>query len=806
MSPVILVVIVGVFFVAIAFHALRKGWVFKGSSFQKRETFLPTPTPPASRAARCVETLMMGIGGFTVLAANIAQLCLCGDTRWDRPWSMYITLYVLISLGAAVGIGIASLIAFWGKTRLGVVVMVLVGIAYVVGSNSNLAANHIRPWELNTSDIDPSSITWTIDLNNTNIKGADLWVNDVYLGKTPYVTTLSEFEAKVPYWPDPPADFKTANWNQLPRTACISGGCVKPNKKEDVHQESQPTSSSLPHVHPKCDQPVLYYAKIRYAGEWGIPLGYCSGGGIKQLQAGLISEFSMQQKRMKSLLNQARLADYHVGPDWFKAAETYQGDVWVAVQKAAGAEPRMVEVLNAWAAWRYGLDQVTDEESAWRAFQKICEEADAEKIYLTTSVAGWAVEMLVPRLPQERLVNRAVELISRMGAVDYTSYQFNGRLQFGCIRQNGYFLFGDTCCTSSLSSWDGTKSQSPPVSGFPIAHAVWRLYEQLRAEDPSKQNIVQQRIVPVVLRSQYEKYNDHIMLVAASLGGDVVDKFLLRQNSLDQPTPFDGRRMFISGREVNPWFYTLLYLDDEAGDRWRHQNVEKIMEFADTSYLKYNFSWFEDNKFIFQSPWLAKEYWPRFAALVRSNPRGSIQHLLTEQWRYLERMGDAATVEMYLDAWDKTNILYADFAFADSPKRLKAEVRRPLLEALIQRVQEHRENLQDVLKTSNANEVIRLLKLQDDANSSESLAEKLSKATRPEDRIAVVNALLTCATPENRALLEKLQSDSDSGVREAAQVGLEQLKTLAAQKTSEFVADPTGGKDSPGVSPDKPNQ
>ena len=40
----------------------------------------------------------------------------------------------------------------------------------------------------------------TIRAGNGNVSGAELWVNGVYLGKTPVTTTVDDFLTSAPFW------------------------------------------------------------------------------------------------------------------------------------------------------------------------------------------------------------------------------------------------------------------------------------------------------------------------------------------------------------------------------------------------------------------------------------------------------------------------------------------------------------------------------------------------------------------------------------------------------------------------------
>ena len=200
-----------------------------------------------------------------------------------------------------------------------------------------------------------------------------------------------------------------------------------------------------------------------------------------------------------------------------------------------------MEVLGAWAVWRYGLDKVADADTAWQAFERIGEEADVQQQYLTPSVAGRAVELLVPKLPQERLLDKASKLIRNTGSFQYFKWDMNGRLQFGYSQRQGGVSLG-----RSSEGWSsGGRAGSPqfPMSGFPVAHAVWMLYE-------SQPNVIQRRIAPEIIRWQYQAGLATPLVIAACFGGPDIDQFLLRQNWHADPHQLEREeRVWLMGRD-----------------------------------------------------------------------------------------------------------------------------------------------------------------------------------------------------------------------------------------------------------------
>ncbi len=825
-----LFLVAGVLIAALVWLAYRKGWLFPGSRFQQAGVFLPASAARPSRTARLVEAVILGVTGCFLAFATAPRSrftgC-CGGTLGE-PFPENPTLNVALFAAALAGVGLAMLVVLWGRTRIGAIVMavVLIGYGIVLGNI------HFPPKRTSQTDV-----AYTIDLDDTKAQGADLWVNGVYLGKTPYKTTVSEFEAKVPYWPKLPAEYEKEKfrsvhyepsgpwpeirdrWIQFSLSICSSPSDATPRALK--HSE-----------HPGVDTNANYYAKVRYAGEWGAAKGGAGGGGSPEhTQSKFQVIFRERQKRLDTLLNMARLANYRVGPEWFQAAETYNGDAWTALGKAAKNEPPMAEVRDAWAIWRYGLDKATNAESAWTAFQIICDEADAKQQYSTDSVTGRAVELLVPKLPQQRLVDKAMPLIRGTGPSTWSRWRNNGRLQFSCQPPEADYV--------DISWFVGFRVPSPeasrfPASGFPVAHAVWMLDERFRSTGQAQPNILQQQIVPEIVRWHGKDFSTREMQIASYIGGPVLDKFLLRQKWRVPPDGANyGEWTYVSSRPVNKWLYYLAHLNDDAGREFHRTHADLIMAMADKICENRIDYCYDELGFIFLDPRLAKEYWPRFARLARRNPTN--MHTLATQWEYLLRMGDAATVDMFVDAWENTEIqTFAIGSAVDGINRLKPPMGRAVRDAVIEHIRKHPEHTQHLLReyASEDNLISQLtghgqqteperlfseLQKEPTKNQESSsdtlwqtvplwlehtqpdspLVAMLAKADKPELRRMAIGALREYPIPQYQKLLDKLLKDPDATVRTAAREASLQLKRLAARAPGEYASDPASPPNAP---------
>jgi len=806
--------------VALFWLSRRKGWTLSGRRYASGR-FLPSSAPPAGRTARIVDATVLGAAAAFVIATAATSKSNGGLMLiLDELRPQYAAANVIMFICAIVGAALAVLITLFGRAVTGAIAaaVVLIGYGYVLNGG-----DYPGSWFLPRRMAEPV-VEYTINIGGTNVEGAELWVNGVYLGKTPYTTTLAEFEAEVPYWPQPPSDYDTDKL-EIPQHSYLrtwSRDSRRWIKFELPNRPSRPRPR--PREEPRQERKT-YYARVRYAGEWGVAKGGSgSGGGGGRLTYRAHSHvdvmFPQRQKRLDTLLDKARLADYRVGSEWFEVIETYDEDGWIALREAADTEPRMMDVLDAWATWRYGLDTVNDAPTAWRVFEQICREAEEQGQYLTPSVAGRAVELLVPQLPQKQLLDRAVKLIRNASWFSYFAWQMNGRLQFGYSRRPGGVWLGGAGTGGSAFSGGRGGARQFPINGYPVAHAVWMLYETHPA-------VVQERIVPEIVRSQWKAGLIGPMLAAAYFGGPAIDQFLLRQNWRAESSQLEmGDRLSVRGTRACKWLFLLAYLNDDAGREFRREHARAVMNLADKFYEDPIVGWKTHMDFIFIDPWLAKEYWWRFSRLVR---RESPDEALKTQWRYLLRMGETATASMFVEAWQETVIEWTDFFSAVSLlDELEPSTQAEVVKQLVQQVRDHPENLARVLGSPDSpnqtEQVISVLESHTHGSARQAKAERLYRDLQqagpvemerlrknvplwlahtqpdhplvemlagsedPDLRLMVMGALREHPTPEHRRLLEQLLEDPVPAVRTAAMDVEAHLKALAAESPSHYAS------------------
>ena len=827
--------------------ARRIGWVPKRKA-------LPASARAGSLASRIAETLVLLCIGAAMLVFTATNGSTGGRLLiLDELRPEFATVNLVVAGCAFAGLVIAVLVCVFWRTWAGVVLMATVLSAYGLALNGPRGLLESLTPETSAEAPIPCTVEVQSIAGNI-ISGVDLWVNGVYLGKTPVKITLAEFRKKVPYWPDPPAEMddddntviapeydETHVYNRrYPKWIKFVVAERRPRRqpswrreqkarlrKEQAERRASPeTEEELPKYFAKRrarreaeTQSRTYYAQVKLNGHWGgsYQRGGLGGGGFGDYirpAYGWLREvyFPENLARVEKMLDKARLADYKVDSKWYEAMETFGHEGWDALLKAVDKEPAMKDVRDGWAIWKYGLDKVTNEKSAWQVFETICAEAEQLRKYSTASVTGRAVDLLVQKLDPQRLAKRAVKIARRTRGYSWYHWQQNGRLHFGYSDPPGRY-YGHTSGSYGI----GGPGERLSPAGFVVAHAVWLMDKLLDSQDDSAPNIIESKVVPEIVCWNYNKVP--ILRIAAHLGGSVVEQFAYRQKWYTEVKSLPwGQKLTIGlGTKVNGWAYILATIDSPGGRRFRREHSDKIFEIADLVVADNSHDLSDNIDFMFSDLDLGKEslaarYWPKFKAFAsRSKGSGGLQLKLD----YLGRMEPVSTTEMYVEAWRDFRGDDGDaYSAFDILKRTRAstEKKELIFDALSREIERSVENIEDssneerlrrsllaIIKGElfgadeqrRAKQTISLLK-SDKYYTAESIAawlehtvsdhplvKILAESDEAEFRLIVMGALRAHPTPENRAILEKLLRDNDADVRSAAGMAAGELKALA---------------------------
>ena len=778
----------------------------------------PKSAKASNKTSRIAEAVILLCAATTTLIFTATNTSTGGRLLiLDQLNPGFATINIIIAFIAMAGLLAGLVVTLLGRTSIGTLIAAIFIISYGIFLN-----NHSDFLEtLAPGGSATPKIPYLLRLSRSPVVGAELWVNGVFLGNTTVETTVEEFLEKVPYWPEPPEGYRDkTDEMHIPHYSPKGGNGYR------IYQRW--ARLELPEGPREAGRSIkgkYYYARVKLDGQWGYFEGGGGGGGgggkyTYSAERHFPAVFPQLQERIDKMLDKARLSDYRVGTDWFKAMETFDQVGLIAIYKAMEREPDMMKVIDDWAAWKYELDKITDAKSAWRVFEKICDEANQLQSYSTISITGRAVELIINQIDAERLIDKAIGLIRSTRSYGWNSWVLNGRLQFGMTYRPEGFATGSDAV---IGSWRGGRGNRLPVSGYAVAHAIWMLDVLLDFQDDSQPNIIERKVVPNLL-CWHSNWTESIRL-AACLGGEDIERFLDRHNwrADSQELPF-RQQLRLSGQEVNTWLYLLANLDSPMGREFRSENKRLLMDLADRIEVR----GIEDYGLLGQNPFgflfidknLALEYWPRFKIRTISKSQG--YDALKQQFYYLVNMESASTVEMYLSAWRGYSKDYSFFQEALSVlENLSEEKYEQVIKAIEQSIKEDVSHIEGFpgdeagvrnyllrhIKDENwsadrkARDIIENLIARTEeykhqgvsdwlehAEPDHPLIDMLVDADEPELRLLVMGELREYPTPANRAILRKLLKDSNEQVRKAAKEVAAELAQLKKITSAQFVA------------------
>jgi len=732
----------------------------------------------------------------------------------DQLNPAFASVNLLLALGAGAGLLLSVLLCLCWRSFAGTLMATAVLIVYATFLNG---PDELLERLAGTEAMD-RQVSWTIHLGACDVDGAELWVNGVQLGTLPYTTTPEAFKSKVPFWPEPPDEMANdedrlkrphyspqgtsgfdSSWGQWAKIVMPGDSAKHWGRHGEDSKEAEASRS--------------YYARIRFGNEWGYSRGKSgggSGGKYTYHTNTTISSvrFAERERRLETLLDRARLADYQPPDDWFDAIETFGEDAVIAIRRLSVPESSMEADLAQWAQRRYQLDQIHDQASAWRAFETICADADSQGFYSTASLAGKAVDMLTPRLNPETLAKRAIKIIRSTNSYGWYNWQLGGKPHFGFAeRAKGLRTGADR----TMGAWRGGGPDSLLMHAYAVAHAVWKMDEHLDAQDPQQENVIERKVVRVFLAENYDDIN--LVMLTNAIGSEALDRYLLRRNWRADVKRMPWDHLFhIQGSEVNGWLYLLSILNSPGGESFRQEHAHLITDMADGVTVRVDAV--EELEFLFVDldkgeTSLAYQYWPRFKTLSRRRKRDAI----VMQYEYLRRMEPVSTADMYVEAFREFPGEYSRISDAfrglkalPDPKRelVSVALRKALAEDVshvtgwsgsdpngardfllrdLGRVVSMRMLAESVLNDlHSAKPNAKPEGVKDwlaHAEPAHPLMPMLGQDADPALRVLVLDAIKTHPSPANRAILQTLLKDDSEQVRGQAADTVTALNALA---------------------------
>ncbi|MCA8992561.1 MAG: hypothetical protein KDA88_11300 [Planctomycetaceae bacterium] len=654
---------------------------------------------------------VMSLSGFGTAPLSVKFL--------DEGLSETTRSYYRWATVAGVSLALVGLVTAWRySTTYAVAGLLALGLGGGAALQSALSEQQIWEWtqrhsrgESDKSEKLPTTFRFQLV---DNIEGADLWINGVYMGKTPYETTDIELLAKVEPWE-----------HEARREAEKMGGDERVVYHTPQGQELTQWGWCPLHLHGSHDSSNMYY-RVELNGVSGYShvssqesVGPTNSPDWVRLMT-LDTVFPAWENSIEELLDRARMNNYEVDAEWWDAFESHGSFANQRLNNALREEPQLRKILMQRAERTVQLDSVTDAASAWRALMEIEAQVSQAHEYHSESDLGLAVDFLVPFLDEEQLVNYALAAMKRWPRADLGSTMWTAT-GFGTYGTGGtsHGTFGGSVHGEEVGAW-------------PIAHAVWRLDQRLDAAtgpasiqgdahgpletwiDPNADNLVERRITPELIKLSRE--NSNAIRYAGVLGGSAYEHFLIHHNWREPATdPFDGNvRIGTSEVYMNGWFQKLAMLDSPLGAEFRRQQSDKLLDIArdavdensmwawsipdglDYLFVDFGSTVAPQVNYGGSTPSLAMQFWPKFDGMMHAVPERRQQETLRGRWTYLARMWPESTVEMFAKSFAEA-AENQDFTFApnfpeDFPPSEQFRILSGVIELEEQRVSTLRED------------------------------------------------------------------------------------------------------------------
>lgn len=781
---------------------------WKGLLPRTRSQSRSNPVRRPCRSSRWAEGTMLvavslGIGAYTATNTNTGGYLL--KLEYLKP--ELAQTHIWLALALLLGLVLSYLIAFLRSPCLGVIGCSLTVCVYATLLNGpREILERLAP-----GNATQRRILMRFSLGQSDIKNAELWVNDTRIGILPCEVTWSEFVKIVPYWEQKPKDVDRTEIPDILRDYHPRGGGLRAWGQWCEIKVKSPS-----------DHRKSYYARVKFAGDWAYcePSGDYSGSGSRyfmQYHHHLPFFFPDRERQLERLLDYARLKNYQVSDEWFQALDVFGANAVLSLRKKSSREPELGQLLEHWASWTYGLENARDGASAWRTFCFICDEVKKEQTYSTESLEGTAIEMLAPKLNVRRLTDYAINLIKSTRYLSASTWASQGKPHFG-MSYSKTPIASTSDHMSSLSS--GILDGQLPIEGYVVAHALWHLFQQEGSDAVTA--FWQERLVPVFIAKFYRNLPSYGFLT--HIGGATFEKFLLRQPWQLDPEKLPSRQTrHIHSGEVNAWFYMLANLESNAGRKFRQQQAQALFKLAD-QIAEIGIGDVPDNLgFLFLEPTeksdsLPFRYWPRYRRLIfEKNPRDSdtVRYL----YQYLIQMEPLSTPDMYCDVLfdfkgDDTSVSQGFKELAELPPTTRRQVYLALKETLengtahleflkdsdyaqqylLDDLQRHLQTEQEEAQ-GHFNELAQgkrlhpILPWLEHARPDHALVSMLAQSVRPDSRKLALPALRSHPSPQNQALLSALLRDGDTEIREGAQKVKATWDQLAQMPLGELAAD-----------------
>ncbi|NQV35296.1 MAG: hypothetical protein HQ515_21560 [Phycisphaeraceae bacterium] len=615
---------------------LGAGWFILRLTGVVRLETLPRPERKSSNQSRWVEAVMLLCGGLVIWVFTATNSSTGGRLlSLDQLHPAFARINVIVAALSLLGVLCSCLIAARWSSSLGVVLCAAVLIIYPSMLNGP------RQWleSFVPEEARTPRTTLYFDLVTCDLQDAEFYVNGVSLGTLPVILDQADFLERVPVWVEEPArldrsdipdsliDYKSPNSSSL--------------RTHSLYQRIRFKSPE--------GRETEYYAQVKHQDKWCYATGSGGSGGgggryVHQRLHRLNFLSPDHEQRLERLLDWARIRDYDVPDSWFETMETYRYQGIKALLEKESNEPGIGDLLDEWASLKFGLDKVRDEDTAWQAFETLCQTVTKSQAYSTEGLEGRAVIRLAPRLSMEKLTARAKVLLRNVHHLSWSQWLAHGKPHFGISRNRSRFMITG----KGMSYARGGRGKQLPIPGYAVAHALWVLYEQ---GNDTAIAALQEQLMPLFIAQFHRGFPGYRFV--CFVGGPALERFLIRQNWQADPEQLAWEQiMRLPEGDMNGWFYMLANLDTPVGREFRQRHREKIFQMADPIDLDHSS---EDVDFLFLDldqgkDSLAFQYWPRFLRKTPDYDRKG-NRAMKYAVEYLVRMGTVSEPGMYVEVF-----------------------------------------------------------------------------------------------------------------------------------------------------------
>ena len=577
------------------------------------------------RKDACAKSAAMGCGvsrrveGLIFLAAAVVSAVVALRLnryygvvlyRLDELRPEYARTHVILAAVICLVLVAGFIACLRGRTSLAVVLSLVTVISYA-GVMNRCPMNQVGylmtliapegSWE--------PIIKYTFKLKYPEDEPAELWLNDIYMGKLPLTISGRQLYTKITE-PGKEAEKgfrKAARDREMCEILMLA---YKSNDYEDGHYWYTPDHER-------------HFAKVLVGGKQYPHRRYAR---TKQLNEGsykydlevsiqLETERSAQMydspmDRLEKLFDEAVKNGYRVDDDWKAAilAEGHNGMHHLNLK--AEKDEGFVGLLDEWARSEFGVGAKEPRE----VYDEICRRVAGLKHFDDDSLEYRAIGLIYDGLDYERIVK------------EY---------------KKAY------------------KKRSPGTAAA-VASRVLKLWDRkLDAENPYEDNFMEKEIVLTVLAYK----ND--VGTAAAFGGSVFENYLLRQYRREQRV--EGielgyeNYMYEGGQHLNKWLYHLVHLDSPTGRKFRRNNSTATLKMAKVMLNSMHNLRKDPPEFLFIDLDMGKrniavKCWEEYLIAVEDSFPGWEPDKFEKRLKYLLRLGDLATDDMYRQCWQYVNL------------------------------------------------------------------------------------------------------------------------------------------------------